>query len=393
MIESELEERKVLRLLVWTSALVVVLALIWASVFDLDEITRGQGRVIPASREQIVQSLDSGILSELLVREGDLVQKDQILLRIDDIRSGSLYRETREKMLSLLAQASRLRAEAYSNNLVFPSELDAQPVLREREHKVFEARKNALEQQLSALSKSLFAISRELALTAPMVKKGVVSEVELLRLQRQQADLEGQIAERTNRYLTDSSNELSRVESDLAQTRELVLAREDAFKRTVIRSPMKGIVKKIQTTTIGAVIQAGQNILEIIPTHDEMLVEAYVKPSEIAFLEIGQSAVIKLSAYDFNKYGGLNGELINFSPDTLRDESGSRKSSGSPADLEEGYYRLFIRILNPYVMRHGVSLHPKPGMTVTVEILTGRKTVIEYLFRPLQAVTQALRER
>ena len=179
----------------------------------------------------------------------------------------------------------------------------------------------------------------------------------------------------------------------MAQTRELVLAREDAFKRTVIRSPMKGIVKKIQMTTIGAVIQAGQNILEIIPTHDEMLVEAYVKPSEIAFLEIGQSAVIKLSAYDFNKYGGLNGELINFSPDTLRDESGSRKSSGSPADLEEGYYRLFIRILNPNVMRHGVSLHPKPGMTVTVEILTGRKTVIEYLFRPLQAVTQALRER
>lgn len=393
MIDSEIEERKVLRLLVWTSALVLVVALVWASIFDLDEITRGQGRVIPASREQVVQSLDSGILSEILVREGDLVQKDQILLRIDDIRSGSLYRETREKMLALLAQATRLRAEAYGSNLIFPSELDVQPSLIERERRAFEARKNALEQQLSASRRSLVAITREVALTAPMVKKGVVSEVELLRLQRQQAELDGQIAERTNRYSTEASNELNRVESELAQTRELMLGREDTFKRSVMRSPMKGIVKNIQTTTVGAVIQAGQNILEIIPTHDEMLVEAYVKPSEIAFLAVGQSVVIKLTAYDFNKYGGLKGELINFSPDTLRDEAGSRKSGTSPVELDEGYYRLLIRILDPNERRHGIVLHPIPGMTATVEILTGRKTVIEYLFRPLQAVTQALRER
>lgn len=393
MIDSELEERKVLRLLVWTSALVLVVALVWASVFDLDEITRGQGRVIPASREQVVQSLDTGILSELLVREGDLVQKDQILLRIDDIRSGSLYRETREKMLALLAQVMRLRAEAYSSSLTFPSELDVQPSLIERERKAYDTRKKALDQQLSALKRSLVAITREVALTAPMVKKGVVSEVELLRLQRQQADLDGQIAERTNRYLTEASNELSRVESEYAQTREMMLAREDTFKRSVMRSPMKGIIKNIQTTTVGAVIQSGQNILEIIPTHDEMLVEAYVKPSEIAFLAVGQPVVIKLTAYDFNKYGGLKGELIHFSPDTLRDEIGSRKQGASPVERDEGYYRLLIRILDPNERRHGVVLHPMPGMTATVEILTGRKTVIEYLFRPLQAVTQALRER
>ncbi len=393
MIDSELEERKVLRLLVWTIALVLVLALVWASLFDLDEITRGQGRVIPASREQVVQSLDSGILSELLVREGDLVEKDQVLLRIDDIRSGALYRETREKMLALLAQATRLRAEAYGTSLTFPSELDAQASLVDRERQAYDARKKALEQQLSALRRSLVAITREVTLTAPMVKKGVVSEVELLRLQRQQADLDGQIAERTNRYLTEASNELSRVESDLAQTREMMLAREDSFKRSVMRSPMRGVVKNIQTTTVGAVIQAGQNILEIIPTQDEMLIEAYVKPSEIAFLELGQSVVIKLTAYDFNKYGGLKGELMHFSPDTLRDDGRNRKSGASPVELDEGYYRLLIRILDPNEKRHGVVLHPTPGMTATVEILTGRKTVIEYLFRPLQSVTQALRER
>lgn len=237
------------------------------------------------------------------------------------------------------------------------------------------------------------AVTREVTLTAPMVKKGVVSEVELLRLQRQQADLDGQLAERTNRYLTDANNELGRVESDLAQTRELMLAREDAFKRSVMRSPMKGIVKNIQITTVGAVIPAGQNILEIIPTQDEMLVEAYVKPAEIAFLAIGQSAMIKLTAYDFNKYGGLKGELVHFSPDTLRDDSRNRKPGANPVELDEGYYRLLIRILDPNEKRHGVTLHPSPGMTATVEILTGKKTVIEYLFRPLQSVTQALRER
>jgi membrane fusion protein, adhesin transport system len=393
MKDAERDEQKVLRLLVWTTTLVLIVALVWASVFDLDEITRGQGRVIPASREQVVQSLEAGILSELIVREGDLVEKDQILLRVDDIRSGSLYRESREKMLALLAQATRLRAEAYGTSLVFPMELDSMPSLAERERQAYAARRQALEQQVSALRRSLVAVTREVTLTAPMVKRGVVSEVELLRLQRQQADLDGQIAERTNRYLTDANNELGRVESDLAQTREMMLAREDAFKRAVMRSPMKGIVKNIQITTVGAVIQAGQNILEIIPTQDEMLVEAYVKPAEIAFLVVGQPVVIKLTAYDFNKYGGLKGELVHFSPDTLRDEARNRKSGIHPVELDEGYYRLLVRFLDPDEKRHGVVLHPSPGMTATVEILTGKKTVIEYLFRPLQSVTQALRER
>ncbi len=391
--DTSVEERKVLRLLVWMVAISLVAALVWASIFDLDEITRGQGRVIPESREQVVQSLDAGILSELLVRQGDLVEKDQVLLRIDDIRSGALYRESREKMLALLAQAVRLRAEAYNTALEFPSELDEWPPLVERERQSYFARKQALEQQVSALKRALTAITREITLTAPMVKKGVVSEVELLRLHRQQADLDGQIADRLNRYLTEANNELGRVETELAQTREMMLAREDSFKRSVMRSPMRGVIKSIPTTTIGAVLQPGQSILEIIPTHDEMLVEAYVKPSEIAFLEVGQPVVIKLTAYDFNKYGGLRGTLVQFSPDTLRDEGKARKPGANPVDLDEGYYRLLIRILDAGERRHGVTLTPTAGMTATVEILTGRKTVIEYLFRPLQSVTQALRER
>jgi adhesin transport system membrane fusion protein len=222
---------------------------------------------------------------------------------------------------------------------------------------------------------------------------GVMSEVELLRLKRQQAELMGQRAERENRYLTDANNELTRVSSDLSQTKENASAREDAYLHTTIKSPMKGVVKNVQVTTVGGVIQAGQAILEIVPTEDEMMVEAYVKPSEVAFLKVGQKAVVKLTSYDFNKYGGLEGELEHLSPDTMKDERQQRKPGGTPADMDEGYYRILGRIKDVNLVRKGMKIEPTPGMTASVEIRTGQKTVLEYLFRPLQNVSQALRER
>jgi adhesin transport system membrane fusion protein len=387
------DERDASRLLVWVTAGTLLFALIWAGFFSLDEITRGQGKIIPSSREQVIQSLDSGVLREMLVREGDMVEKDQVLLQMDDARSGAGYREANEKYLSLLAMASRLRAEANNTDLAFPQELKDEPQLKAQETQAYKARKHALTESLQAVDASLAAITREIALTAPLVKGGVMSEVELLRLKRQQAELMGQRAERKNRYLTDANNELTRVSSDLSQTKENASAREDAYLHTTIKSPMKGVVKNVQVTTVGGVIQAGQPILEIVPTEDEMLVEAYVKPSEVAFLKVGQKAVVKLTSYDFNKYGGLDGELEHLSPDTMKDERQQRKPGGTPADMEEGYYRILVRIKDANLVRKGVKMEPTPGMTASVEIRTGQKTVLEYLFRPLQNVSQALRER
>jgi adhesin transport system membrane fusion protein len=385
------DERQASRSLVWATGFTLLLALIWASMFELDEITRGQGKVIPTSREQVIQSLDSGVLSEMFVREGSIVEKDQVLLRIDDARSGAVYREAQEKLLSLTALSARLKAEAYGTALVFPPELNKHPALMQQELQAFNARKRSLTQSLHALDSSLSAVTRELTITEPMVRQGVMSEVELLRLKRQQSDLMGQRAERQNRYLTDANNELTRVASELSQTKENAFAREDAYRRTTIRSPMKGVVKNVQITTVGGVVQAGQSILEIVPTEDEMLVEAYVKPSEVAFLKVGQPAVVKLTAYDFNKYGGLDGVLEHLSPDTLRDEK--QKKPGNPVELEEGLYRILVRVKESPDIRNGLRLTPTPGMTATVEIRTGYKTVLEYIFRPLQNVTQALRER
>ncbi|OYU09786.1 MAG: hemolysin secretion protein D [Comamonadaceae bacterium PBBC1] len=385
------DERQASKTLIWATAITLFLGLGWASFFELDEITRGQGKVIPSSREQVIQSLDSGVMSEMFVREGSVVEKDQILLRIDDARSGAVYREAQEKYLALLALSSRLKAEAYGTSLVFPDELKAEPALMRQELQAFNARKLALSESLRSLDASLSSVTRELTITEPMVRQGVMSEVELLRLKRQQSELMGQRAERQNRYLTDANNELVRVASELSQTKESATAREDAFRRTTIKSPMKGVVKNVQITTVGGVVQAGQSILEIVPTEDEMLVEAYVKPAEVAFLKVGQPAVVKLTAYDFNKYGGLDGVLEHLSPDTLRDEK--QRKPGNPVELEEGLYRIIIRVKPSPELRNGLRLTPSPGMTASVEIRTGYKTVLEYIFRPLQNVSQALRER
>ena len=387
------DEREASRMLVWVTAGVLFFGLVWAAAFSLDEITRGQGKIIPSSREQVIQSLDSGVLREMLVREGDMVEKDQVLLQMDDARTGAGYREANEKYQALLATATRLRAEANDVPLTFPKELDNEPALREQETHAYKARKQALLDSIQALDASLAAITREISLTAPLVRNGVMSEVELLRLKRQQADLMGQRAERKNRYITDANTELTRVNSELSQTKENASAREDAYLSTTIKSPMKGVVKNVQVTTVGGVIQAGQPILEIVPTEDEMLVEAYVKPSEVAFLKVGQKAVVKLSSYDFNKYGGLDGELEHLSPDTMKDERQQRRPGANPVDMEEGYYRILVRIKDANLVRKGKKIEPTPGMTATVEIRTGQKTVLEYLFRPLQNVSQALRER
>ncbi len=385
------DERRASKTLVWVTGLTLVLALLWAGWFELDEITRGQGKVIPSSREQVIQSMDTGVLSEMFVREGSLVEKDQVLLQIDDARTGAVFREAQEKLMALSALAARLKAEAYGTALSFPPEVQQETGLIQQETQAYSARKRALSESLRSLDISLSAVSRELSMTEPLVKQGVMSEVELLRLRRQQSDLMGQRAERQNRYLTDANNELVRVASELSQTKENASAREDAFRRTTVRSPMKGVVKNVQVTTVGGVIQACQPILEIVPTEDEMLVEAYVKPSEVAFLKVGQKAVVKLTAYDFNKYGGLDGVLEHLSPDTLRDER--QKKPGNPMELEEGLYRIMVRVKETEGLRNGLKLTPTPGMTATVEIRTGQKTVLEYLFRPLQNVTQALRER
>jgi len=365
----------------------------WAAYAELEEVTRGNGRVIPSSREQVIQSLETGVLTELLVREGDRVEKDQPLLRIDDTRASALFRELQGKVAALAAQAARLRAEAYGGRLEFPAEV-RNPALVRRETQAFQARTRALDEGLATLARGIALLDREIEIVEPMVARGLVSEVEALRLKRLRNEQSLQIADRRNRFRAEAAAELNRVESELAQTRETATARGDAYRRTELRSPMRGTVKSIRVTTIGGVIQQGQDLMLIVPVEDTLVVEAFVKPADVAFLHPGQPAVVKLSAYDYAIYGGLDGTVEFISPDTLRDERrGALAAAGDPEETG-AFYRVLVRTRATALRGPGDTELPiLPGMTATVEMLAGRKTVLQYLLKPLTRARQGLRER
>lgn len=376
-------------------ALLLAAFMIWAAGSNLEEVTRAQGRIIPSSREQVIQILDPGVLTEMLVKEGSPVDKDQVLLRIDDTRPSAMFREQQAKAAALAASAARLRAEAYGGQPEFPQEVRAVPELLRRESQAFQARRRALDESVAGLKNGMALLDREIAITEPMVARGLVSEVELLKLKRQRNELAIQTSDRQNKFRVDASNELIKAEADLSQTREMMIAREDAYKRTEVRSPMKGTVKSIKVSTIGGVIQAGQEIMLIVPTEDTLVVEAYVRPADVAFLHAGQNAVVKVSAYDYAIYGGLDGVVESISPDTLRDDV---KPGATPVssviDEQHSFYRVFVRTKsNALRGPDGKSLPIIPGMTATVEMLSGHKSVLQYLMKPLNRAREGMRER
>jgi membrane fusion protein, adhesin transport system len=359
-------------------------ALWWASASHLEEITRGNGRIIPTSREQLVQSLEGGIVAEILVKEGQVVDKGQALVRIDATKAQSAFAEGRTKALALKAAAARLRAEARGTPLEFPAEVMRDTELLRNERSTFAAKKTALDESVATLKGSRDLLKKELSITEPMVDKGLVAEVEVLRLRRQVNELELQSQERVNKYRADAAAELAKVESELGQTSDALTARADQVKRTVIGASVRGTVKNIKINTVGGVVQPGQDIMEIVPLEDKLLVEAKIRPHDVAFLRPGLPATVKISAYDYAIYGGLQGRIELISPDTLREE---RKTE------DDTYYRVLVRTDASTLSSGGKELPIMAGMTATVEIKTGEKTVLDYLLKPILKVREALRER
>ncbi|MBP6117304.1 MAG: HlyD family type I secretion periplasmic adaptor subunit [Neisseriaceae bacterium] len=367
----------------------IVVFLVWAYNSKLEEVTRGQGSIIASSREQIIQSLDPGIIVEMNAKEGDVVEKGQILLKLDDTRSAAIWRESEAKVANLEAMSARLRAESSGTPPQFPEGLD--DALKQREYAAYVARKRALVDGVAGLQRSQRLLDQEIAITRPMAQKGLVSHVEVLRMERQSADLGLQIADRQNRYATDANNELVKTESELAQARENMAMRADPVERSLIRAPLRGIVKNIKINTVGGVVNAGQEILEIVPLDDKLLVEAYIRPQDVAFLRPGLPAVVKISAYDYAIYGGLEGTVSLISPDTL---SNDRRNSELKLNQNEVYYRILVKTNdNSLVDKNGQKMPIIPGMVATVDVKTGEKTVFQYLIKPITRMKQALRER
>ncbi|MDY2947051.1 MAG: HlyD family efflux transporter periplasmic adaptor subunit [Mannheimia varigena] len=265
-------------------AIFLVVFVIWSYFSPIEEVTRGQGSVIPSSREQIVQSLDPGIISEMKVKEGDIVEKDQVLLTLDDTRSSAVFREGEAKVQNLEAVVSRLQSEAYGVALKFPERISEE--VRDRELAAYNARR-AMQDAVNGFARSKALLDKEIAIVSPMVKKGVMSAVELLRMQRQSAELANPITERKNQYSAIASNELVQAESELAQAKENMAMRADPVERSQIKAPLRGIVKNIRINTVGGVVQAGQDILEIVPLDDTLIVQAYISPKDVAFIRVG----------------------------------------------------------------------------------------------------------
>lgn len=359
-------------------------ALVWASTSKLEEITKGNARIIPTSREQLVQSLEGGIVAELMVKEGQVVNKGQPLVRIDATKAQSAFAEGKTKAIGLKASAARLRAEARGTPLEFPADVAQNFEVIKNEKNTYAAKKTALDESVKTLRSSRDLIKRELAITEPMVDKGLVAEVEVLRMRRQVNDLELQIQERVNKYRSDAASELAKVESELGQTSDALTARADQVKRTIIGASVRGTVKNIKINTVGGVVQPGQDIMEIVPLEEQLLVEAKIRPHEVAFLRPGLPATIKISAYDYAIYGGLLGHIELISPDTMKEE---RKTE------DDTYYRVLVRTDSSTLKSDGKALAIIPGMTATVEIKTGEKTVLDYLLKPVLKVREAMRER
>ena len=410
-----------------TSLAFVVVFVVWAQLAVLDEVTRGEAKIIPSSRVQVVQNLEGGIVIEILVREGSIVEKGDILLRIDNVTAASTYRENRRRYLNLLASVARLESEISGREeILFPQEvLSEAPDTVAQQRQLLASRRSQLGSQIGVLKaqsdqrrqeieemrsrgqqleRALALAREELAITEPLVREGVMPRLDLLKIQRQIADTDGELrtirlsipraqtalseAEQRVEELratqrVEAGKELNQLRADLDSVAEGMLAGVDRVSRSEVRSPVRGTVKSLAFNTVGGVVQPGQNIMEIVPLADTLLVEAKIRPADIAFLRPGQAAKVKITAYDFSIYGGLDAVVEQISADTIIDEA-----------KKENFYRVQLRSDTAELMHNGKLLPIIPGMTATVDILTGKKSVFAYLMKPiLKARDTALRER
>ncbi|WP_191112743.1 HlyD family efflux transporter periplasmic adaptor subunit [Acinetobacter lwoffii] len=370
--------------IIWIIGIGLLVLLTWAWLFKLEEVSTGTGKIIPSSKEQVIQSLDGGILTKLNVKEGEIVERGQVLAQLDPTRFESNVGESESLLVSSRATSARLRAEVTGAPLVFPEEVLKYPKLVKEETALYQSRRANLQESVAGLEQALLLVQQELEMTAPLVAKGAASEVEVLRLKREANDLRNQMNDIRNQYYVNAREELSKANTDVETQQQVVRGKSDTLSRTVFKSPVRGVVKEIDVMTLGGVIPQNGKLMTIVPLDEKLLVEARISPRDIAFIRPDQEALIKISAYDYSIYGGLNGKVTMISPDTLRDE----------VKQDQFYYRVYIRTDSDKLSNNaGQEFNITPGMVATVDIRTGSKTVMDYLIKPFNKAKEALRER
>ncbi len=414
------------RVTIWAILAFILVMLIWSSLASIDEVTRGEGRTVPSSRLQKIQNLEGGIVSQVYVHEGQIVKPGEPLVRLDDTRFRSNAGETKADRLSLEARIQRLTAQLNDAQTLTlaPEIVNQAPEIADGEMKLFASVKNRIQGEIGGLEEqlvqkkqdlldfrakegqyrnSLSLLRQEIRMSEPLVAKGAISKVEVLRLRRSEVETRGQlesvtlaipraeaavketeskIAETRGRYRSEALSQLNEARTELSKTQASGKAIEDRVNRTLVTSPVRGIVQQVLVNTIGGVIQPGSDMVEIVPLDDTLLVEAKIRPQDIAFLHPGQEASVKFTAYDYTIYGGLKGKLEQISPDTVTDKEGN------------SYYVIRIRTDKNHLGSDNKPLLIIPGMVASVDIITGRKTILSYLLKPiLRARAEAFRER
>jgi len=414
------------RLMLWTAFFVIIWAIVWAYHAQIDALTRGQGKVIPSHQIQVIQNLEGGIVSEILIEEGEKVKKGDVLIKIDDTSFVSTFIESKLRYNELQAKAIRLLAESSNQPFYVDDKIRKNsPLLIKHEESLYKSNKEQLdnnigiyvrrlrqkENELKEAQAKLFQlrrnfgfISREVEINKPLVKDGIVSEIEFLQLQRQASSIEGEMKaiqlsiprlksiieeQKDNKkevqlkFYNIAKEAFNEARAEMSRIERANIAREDKVKRTFVRSPVNGTIQQLLVNTVGGVVKPGMDIIEIVPTQDNLLVEAKIRPADIAFLYPGQRAIVKFSAYDFAIYGSLEGTLTHISADTIIDESD-----------KQSYYLVRIKTDNNYLGNEEKKLHVIVGMTADVDIITGKKTVLDYILKPiLRAKENALSER
>jgi len=369
------------------SLLVVIVPFFtWASLARIDQISHAQGRVIASAKTQEIQAAIDGVIQKIYVHEGQYVKKGESLIILEKSQAQASVSDSSAKVAALQATLVRLRAEVYGRPLVFPTSVKKYPEFVANQTELFHRRQQAMHDDVAALSESLRLAHDELNLNLPLLKTGDIGATEIIRLKRQIADLKGQISKSRNKYFQDSQADMTKAEEDLSTKEQELTDRTVTLDRTTIDAPMDAIVTNILLTTQGARVKAGDVILQLVPSGDQLVIEAKLKPSDISFIRVGQDAAVKLDAYDYSIYGIFHGKVKYISPDTLMEKT---------PEGDRYYFRVLIALnTNEFLSKSGKKIAIAPGMSTEVDIITGNRSVLTYLSKPIvKTFSESMHER
>jgi adhesin transport system membrane fusion protein len=363
--------------------------LLWAAFFEIEQSVRAMGQVIPSARTQIIQATDGGVLLEILVEEGQTVKQDQLLAVLEKDRANAAYQEIKARVMSLKATLIRCEAEVNNHPPEYPESFSAYPDIVKRQLGFYDQRKKALEDEVATHQSNLQLANKELTMNKALFKTGDISQIELMKSQRQVTEFKGKLLASKNKYLSEARQEAAKVQGDLATTEFKLNEKKDILEHTELRAPVDGTVKYLRFNTLGGVLKAGDELMQITPTESGMILETKINPVDIAQLHIGQLANVKIDAFDYTTYGGLDGTLIYLSSDTLAEQQ-------KEGDKSANFYRAYIMVHNDSLQSNPkLSANSlKPGMTATADIRTKNRTVLKYIVKPIaRAFDGALKQR